>query len=36
MSEAAKLQLNGISSGYGAVDVINDVSLAIKQGRFSP
>ncbi|NSZ19931.1 ABC transporter ATP-binding protein [Agrobacterium vitis] len=33
MSEAAKLQLNGISSGYGAVDVINDVSLAIKQGE---
>ncbi len=33
MSDAAKLQLNGISSGYGAVDVINEVTLSVRSGE---
>ena len=33
MPETAKLKLNGVSSGYGAVDIVNDVSLAIRPGE---
>ncbi|AOF93340.1 ABC transporter ATP-binding protein [Sinorhizobium sp. RAC02] len=33
MSEAAKLELVGVSSGYGINDVVNDVSLSIPSGE---
>ncbi|ARQ14464.1 branched-chain amino acid ABC transporter ATP-binding protein (plasmid) [Rhizobium etli] len=33
MAEAFKLKLSGVSSGYGAVDVVNGVSLAIRPGE---
>ncbi|SCB10666.1 ABC transporter ATP-binding protein [Rhizobium multihospitium] len=33
MAEAFKLKLTGVSSGYGAVDVVNDVSFAIRPGE---
>lgn len=33
MAEAAKLRLDGISSGYGAVEVISSVSLSIRPGE---
>ncbi|ENN89776.1 ABC transporter [Rhizobium freirei PRF 81] len=33
MDEAFKLKLSGVSSGYGAVDVVNGVSLAIRSGE---
>ena len=33
MAEKFKLELRGVSSGYGAVDVVNGVSLAIRPGE---
>ncbi|MBB3298346.1 MULTISPECIES: ABC transporter ATP-binding protein [unclassified Rhizobium] len=33
MADAFKLKLSGVSSGYGAVDVVNSVSLAIRPGE---
>lgn len=33
MADAFKLELSGVSSGYGAVDVVNGVSLAIRPGE---
>ncbi|NKM26033.1 ABC transporter ATP-binding protein [Rhizobium laguerreae] len=33
MADAFKLKLSGVSSGYGAVDVVNGVSLAIRPGE---
>ncbi|CAN7570714.1 ABC transporter ATP-binding protein [Rhizobium sp. LjRoot30] len=33
MRETTKLELAGISSGYGAIDVVNDVSLSVRSGE---
>ncbi|MCT7667490.1 ABC transporter ATP-binding protein [Shinella kummerowiae] len=33
MAEAVKLKLDGVSSGYGAVHVVNNVSLSIRSGE---
>jgi branched-chain amino acid transport system ATP-binding protein len=33
MAEVAKLELDGVASGYGAIDVVNDVSLSIPPGE---
>ncbi|MBY3206312.1 ABC transporter ATP-binding protein [Rhizobium laguerreae] len=33
MADTFKLKLSGVSSGYGAVDVVNGVSLAIRPGE---
>ena len=33
MAEVPKLRLEGVSSGYGAVDIVNDVSLAVGSGE---
>lgn len=33
MREITKLELAGISSGYGAIDVVNDVSLSVRSGE---
>ncbi|NKN15142.1 ABC transporter ATP-binding protein [Rhizobium laguerreae] len=33
MADAFKLKLSGVSSGYGTVDVVNGVSLAIRPGE---
>ena len=33
MSEAPKLELTGVSSGYGAIDVLDNVSLSVRQGE---
>ncbi|MGO7203606.1 ATP-binding cassette domain-containing protein, partial [Rhizobium ruizarguesonis] len=33
MADAFKLKLSAVSSGYGAVDVVNGVSLAIRPGE---
>lgn len=33
MHKTTKLELAGVSSGYGAVDVVNDVSLSVRSGE---
>lgn len=33
MAEVAKLELHGVSSGYGVIDVVNDLSLSIPAGE---